>query len=44
MDDNNNVEIETTNGSPNDIVVVKLKRSTIGAGGRIFVRLLAQQP
>ena len=39
VDDNNNVEIEATDGSPTDSVVVKLKRTTIGAAGRIFVRL-----
>ncbi len=39
VDDNDNVEIEVTNGSPNDTVVVKLKRSTLAPTGRIFARL-----
>ena len=39
VDDNDNVEIETTDGSPKDTVVVKLKRSTLGASGKLFVRL-----
>jgi autotransporter-associated beta strand protein len=39
VDDNNNVEIETTNGSPKDTVTVKLKRSTLGASGKLFARL-----
>lgn len=39
VDDNDNVEIEETGGSPTDAVVVKLKRSTLGASGQIFVRL-----
>jgi hypothetical protein len=43
VDDNNNVEIETTNGSPNDTVVVKIKR-TLAVGGKLFARLLATGP
>ena len=39
VDDNNNVEIEVTPGSPTDAVVVKLKRSTLAPDGKIFVRL-----
>lgn len=39
VDDNNNVEIQETDGSPKDTVVVKLKRSTLGASGELFVRL-----
>ena len=39
VDDNNNVEIEVTPGTPTDAVVVKLKRSTLGATGKIFARL-----
>ena len=39
VDDNDNVEIEVTPGTPTDAVVVKLKRSTLGATGRIFARL-----
>jgi autotransporter-associated beta strand protein len=39
VDDNDNVEIETTAGSPKDTVVVKLKRSTLGADDQLFVRL-----
>lgn len=39
VDDNDNVEIEVTTGSPTDTVVVKLKRSTLGAGGELFARL-----
>ncbi|MCU0747973.1 MAG: autotransporter-associated beta strand repeat-containing protein [Akkermansiaceae bacterium] len=38
VDDNNNVEIEETDGSPKDTVIVKLKRSTLGASGNLFVR------
>jgi hypothetical protein len=39
VDDNDNVEIEVTPGTPTDAVVVKLKRSTLGVAGRIFARL-----
>ncbi|HSP42139.1 MAG TPA: autotransporter-associated beta strand repeat-containing protein [Luteolibacter sp.] len=39
VDDNDNVEIEITDGTPKDTVVVKLKRSTLGAGGKLFARL-----
>jgi hypothetical protein len=39
VDDNDNVEIEVTPGTPTDAVVVKLKRSTLGASGTIFARL-----
>ncbi len=39
VDDNDNVEIEETDGSPKDTVLVKLKRSTLGASGNLFVRL-----
>jgi hypothetical protein len=39
VDDNDNIEIEVTDGSPTDTVVVKLKRSTLGASGKIFARL-----
>jgi hypothetical protein len=39
VDDNDNVEIEVTPGTPTDAVVVKLKRSTLGATGKIFARL-----
>jgi hypothetical protein len=39
VDNNDNVEIEVTDGTPTDAVVVKLKRSTLGATGRIFARL-----
>jgi hypothetical protein len=39
VDDNDNVEIEETDGSPKDTVLVKLKRSTLGASGKLFVRL-----
>ena len=39
VDDNDNVEIEVTPGTPTDAVVVKLKRSTLGASGEIFARL-----
>ena len=39
VDDNDNVEIEVTPGSPKDTVVVKLKRSTLAAGGKLFARL-----
>ena len=39
VDDNDNVEIEVTDASPKDTVVVKLKRSTLGAPGKIFARL-----
>lgn len=39
VDDNDNVEIEVTPGSPTDMVVVKLKRSTLGIGGKLFARL-----
>jgi hypothetical protein len=37
--DGDGVIIEITDGSPADTVVVKLKRSTLGAGGTIFARL-----
>jgi autotransporter-associated beta strand protein len=39
VDDNDNVEIEETDGSPKDTVLVKLKRSTLGSSGSLFVRL-----
>jgi autotransporter-associated beta strand protein len=39
VDDNDNVDIITTPGSPTDEVVVKLKRATLGAGGTLFARL-----
>jgi hypothetical protein len=39
VDDNNNVEIEVTPGTPTDAVVVKLKRSTLGSGGKLYARL-----
>ena len=39
VDDNDNVEIEVTPGTPTDAVVVKLKRSTLSVAGRIFARL-----
>jgi autotransporter-associated beta strand protein len=39
VDDNDNVEIEETDGSPKDTVLVKLKRSTLGSSGNLFVRL-----
>lgn len=39
LDDNDNVEIEVTPGTPSDAVVVKLKRSTLGATGKLFARL-----
>jgi GTP-sensing pleiotropic transcriptional regulator CodY len=39
VDDNDNVEIEVTPGTPTDAVVVKLKRSSLGATGKIFARL-----
>jgi autotransporter-associated beta strand protein len=39
VDDNDNVEIEVTGGSPTDTVVVKLKRSTLASGGKLFARL-----
>jgi hypothetical protein len=39
VDDNDNVEIEVTPGSPKDTVVVKLKRSALSAGGKLFARL-----
>ena len=46
--DNNNVIITETNNhystSPGiDRVVVKLKRSTLGAGGKLFARLRVEQ-
>ena len=41
VDDNANVKIETTDGSPSDTVTVKLKRSTLAPGGRLFARLKA---
>jgi len=37
--DGDNVIIDVTDGSPADNVVVKLKRSTLGDIGRLFVRL-----
>lgn len=37
--DGDNILIGITEGSPTDIVEVKLKRTTLGADGRIFVRL-----
>lgn len=37
--DGDNVIISVTEGSPTDAVEMKLKRSSLGAGGRIFVRL-----
>jgi hypothetical protein len=39
VDDNDNVDIIVNPGSPTDEVLVKLKRSTLAAGGRIFARL-----
>jgi hypothetical protein len=39
VDDNDNVEIEVIDGTPTDAVVVKLKRSTLGIGGKLFARL-----
>ncbi|MEO0018721.1 MAG: hypothetical protein RLZZ522_2004 [Verrucomicrobiota bacterium] len=39
VDDNNNVEIEVPPGTPTDAVVVKLKRSTLGPGGKLYARL-----
>jgi hypothetical protein len=39
VDDNDNVDIIVNPGSPTDEVIVKLKRSTLAAGGRIFARL-----
>lgn len=39
VDDNDNVEIEVTDASPKDTVLVKLKRSTLGASGKLFARL-----
>ena len=44
VDDNNNVEIEVPPGTPTDAVVVKLKRSTLGATGKIFARLKVVVP
>jgi autotransporter-associated beta strand protein len=41
VDDNDKVEIEVTPGSPTDTVVVKLKRSSLATGGKLFVRLKA---
>jgi alpha-galactosidase len=38
-DDGENVIIGVAEGSPRDAVEVKLKRTTLGAGGQIFVRL-----
>ena len=37
--DNDDVDIIVTPGSPGDAVQVKLKRSTLAAGGKIFARL-----
>jgi hypothetical protein len=37
--DGDNVIITETPGGPTDSVEVKLRRSTLGAGGRIFIRL-----
>ncbi|MCU0794347.1 MAG: autotransporter-associated beta strand repeat-containing protein [Akkermansiaceae bacterium] len=37
--DGDNVIIQVTDGSPSDAVVVKLKRSSLAASGRIFARL-----
>jgi autotransporter-associated beta strand protein len=39
VDDNDNVEIEVTDSSPKDTVVVKLKRATLGSSGKLFARL-----
>jgi len=39
MDDGNNVIITVTPGTPTDAVQVKLKRSVLGAGGKLFARL-----
>lgn len=39
VDDGDNVIIDVSPGTPKDAVVVKLKRSTLGAGGNIFARL-----
>ncbi|MCH7227128.1 hypothetical protein [Haloferula sp. A504] len=39
VDDGDDVIIAVTDASPKDTVVVKLKRSMIGASGRIFTRL-----
>jgi hypothetical protein len=39
VDDNDNVDIIVNPGSPTDEVIVKLKRSTLGTGGKIFARL-----
>lgn len=39
VDDNDNVEIVETDGSPKDTVLVKIKRSTLGSSGNLFVRL-----
>jgi len=37
--DGDNVIVQVTDGSPNDAVVVKLKRSSLAPSGRIFTRL-----
>lgn len=37
--DGNNVVIQVTEGSPTDAIVVKLKRSSLSAAGKLFARL-----
>lgn len=39
VDDDNNVDIIVTPGTPSDTVQVKLKRSSLGPAGRLFARL-----
>ena len=39
VDDGDNVIIDVTAASPSDTVVVKLKRSALAAGGKLFARL-----
>ena len=39
VEDNDKMDMIVTPGSPKDTVKVKLKRSTLGAGGEFFARL-----
>lgn len=39
VDDDDNVDIIVTPGTPSDTVQVKLKRSSLGAAGKLFARL-----